>query len=448
LSGGTPCAPGTERVRERRKLVTGRQSVAASLAILVVLGVVAVRNAFTYPSVGGYDAQEYISYADGLVPGGQLPEGTGVYHTPPGYPAVAGVALELGRKLGLEDPGHLGQLVSAVAVIGTGLIVLLLARALWPARPVLWVAATGFFTFLPSVLKAGAMFHPEPLGMLITAGALLVLTFMIRTRRYSWRLALPLGLLLGLGQLVRAWSLWMVAVAVVVIGVVAVADRAVRRPALASLAVVVVVAALIPAPWYVHQARQYSNPVFNRSQPDTSLLARRPLAFYLDARVPDVVLNPWSGRFNDRFWPLLYAETWGDYFGIWSWGPGRGERTDAIDRTLARQSALGLLPTALALAGVVALLGLGLTRPREDVGRLVAALPPVAAVASILFLSVAYPSTDGDTTKGTYALAAAPALALCFGFAFDVLSRRRIVGVVLAVALVASALAELPFLVW
>ena len=68
--------------------------------------------------------------------------------------------------------------------------------------------------------------------------------------------------------------------------------------------------------------------------------------------------------------------------------------------------------------------------------RLVAALPPLAAVASILYLAVAYPSTDGDTIKGTYALAAAPALALCFGFAVDVLARRRAVGIVLGVALV------------
>jgi hypothetical protein len=428
--------------------MTARVSVACSLAIVVLLGVVTVRNALTYPSVGGYDASEYIAYAHDLVTRGTLPEGTGVYHTPPGYPAVAGAAVELGRGLELEDPGHPGQVVNAVAVIGTSVLVLLLARTLWPSRPVVWLAATAFFAFLPAVVKAGAMFHPEPLGMLLTAAALFILARMVRARRYSWWLALSLGALLGLGQLVRAWSLWMVAVTVLVLGVVALTDRAVRRPVLGALATVVVVAALVPAPWYAHQATRYANPVFNRAQPDTFLLARRPLAFYLDGRFPEVVRSPWSGRFNDRFWPVLYAETWGDYFGIWSWGPGRGERTDSTDRTLARQSALGVLPTALALAGVVALLGLALTRPREDVGRLVVALPPVAAVASILFLSVTYPSTDGDTIKGTYALAAAPALALCFGFAFDVLARRRILGVVLAVVLVASALAELPFLVW
>ena len=218
--------------------------------------------------------------------------------------------------------------MSALCVVSTALVVVLLARALWPSRPLLWLAATAFFAFLPTVAKAGAMFHPEPLGMLLTAGALLVLAHMVPARRYRWWLALILGALLGLGQLVRAWSLWMVVVAVVVLGVAALTDRAVRRPALASLAVVVVVAAAIPAPWYLHQATRYANPVFNRTQPDTFLLARRPLAFYLDARVPEVVRTPWSGQFDDRFWPVLYAETWGDYL-----ASGRGARVVERERT-------------------------------------------------------------------------------------------------------------------
>jgi hypothetical protein len=326
--------------------------------------------------------------------------------------------------------------------------VLLLARLLWPARPALWVASVGFFAFLPTVAKAGAMFHPEPLAMLLTAGALLVLAWMVRAHAYSGWIALVLGVLLGLGHLVRAWSLWMLALAVAVLAIVALSDRASRRRVLTSLSIVVAAATLVAAPWYVHQATRYSNPVFNRTQPDTFILSRRPLSFYIDARVPDVVERPWSGRFDDRFWAVLYAETWGDYFGIWSWGTGRGERTDAIDATLARQSWLGVLPSLLALGGVLALFGLAVSRPREDVGRLVVALPPFAAVASILFLSIAYPSTDGDTIKGTYALAAAPATALCFGFAVDVLARRRVVGIVLGVALAATALALLPFVVW
>lgn len=427
--------------------MTARVATVGSAGIICALAVVAVRNAFTYPAIGGYDAQEYISYANDLVTRWVLPV-EGVYHTPPGFPLVAGGAVALGRTLNLAEPEHLGQLVGALAVALTALILLFLARTLWPSRPLLWLAAVAFFAFIPVVLKAGAMFHPEPLGMLVATGALFLLARMVRTGRYGWQLAMPLGVLLGTGQLIRGWALWMVAVAVLVLGAAALSDRARRRVVVGALAWVVVLAVVIPAPWYVQQATRHSNPVFNREQPDGFLLTRRPLSFYLDARVPDVVTTPWTTRLSDNFVPVLYVETWGDYFGIWEWGPGRGDRTDAIDARLSRQSALGLLPSAVALAGLLALLGLALTRPREDPGRLVAALPPVAALASILFLAVAYPSGDGDTIKGTYALAAMPSLALCFGFAFDVLARRRAVGIVLGGALVISALAMLPFLIW
>lgn len=429
--------------------VSRRFATLGSAAIIALLGLVAVWNAFSYPSIGGYDAQEYLTYARGIVEDGTLPPtGEGAYYTPPGYMALAGLAGSLGRALDLHDPDHLGQLLNAIAVAGTGVLVLLLARTLWPARPVAWIASVGFFAFCPVVLKAGAMFHPEPLGMVITASAMLVLARMVRTRTYSWRLAALLGLLLGLGQLVRAWSLWMVGVTMVVLLAVAVTDRSLRRSALVGGAVALVLAALVPAPWYVHQAGRYSNPVFDRPQESGSLLTRRPLEFYVDARYPDVLFHPWQGHFNDRFIPVLYAETWGDYFGIWAWGTGRGGRTDASDAELVRQSELGVLPTALALAGLVALLGLAVRRPREDVARLVVALPPVAAVLSVLYLAVAYPTSDGDTIKGTYALAAVPAIALCFGFAFERLARNRLVGIALGAVLSVSALATLPFLVW
>src|SRR5687767_15380081 len=132
--------------------MSGRAAVLSSGAILLGLAVVAAWNALTYPSIGGYDAQEYITYARDLAERRMLPpEGVGAYYTPPGYMALAGLAGSIGRALDLHDPDHLGQLVNAFSVVVTGVIVLLLARMLWPARPVTWVAAVGFFAFLPTV---------------------------------------------------------------------------------------------------------------------------------------------------------------------------------------------------------------------------------------------------------------------------------------------------------
>jgi 4-amino-4-deoxy-L-arabinose transferase-like glycosyltransferase len=428
--------------------MTSRASVIGSAAILSLLALIAVRNAFTYPPRAGYDAPEYIAYARDLIERGDLPpEGTGAYYTPPGFPVLAGAATRLGTALGLDEPERLGQLLNAIVIVVTGVLVYLLARILWPRRPLLWLAAVGFYAFFPVVLKAGAMFHPEPLEMLLTAAALVVLAHMVRAARYSWRLAVPLGVLLGLGQLVRAWSLWVLVVSIIVLTTVALTDRTARRGALSAIGLVLVTAALVPSPWYAHQAVHYSNPVFDQPQPEGFLLSRRPLAFYVDARFPDVVTRPWRDRFNDRFIPVYYTESWGDYFGFWSWGTV-GPKTDSSDAALKRQSVIGFMPTGLALAGLLALLALAVARPREDPGRLVPALPPLAATAAVLYFATAYPTNDGDTIKGTYALAGIPAFAVCFGFAVDRLASNRIVGIVLGVLLVGSALASLPFLVW
>jgi hypothetical protein len=428
--------------------VSKRLATLGSATILALLGVVAVRNALRYPTLGGYDAEDYLAYARGVIDRGELPDGVGAYYTPPGFPAIAGVATELGSRLGLDEPEHLAQLLNGLAVVGSGILVYVLARVLWPARPVAWLAAVGFFAFFPAVVKSGAMFHPEPLSMLLAVAALVVLARMVRRGRYGWQSAVLLGALLGAGQLVRAWSLTTLVVAIVVLGAVGLADRSLRRGALTALAVVVAVAVLVPSPWYVHQATRYSNPVFDQPQPAESLLRRRPIEFYVDARFPEVVTRPWRDEFNDRFIPVFYTEAWGDYFGFWSWGTTRGDRTDARDSELTRQSVIGLLPTLLASAGVLGLLALGLARPREDPARFVVALPPLAATAAVLYFAVAYPTNDGDTIKATYALGAVPALAVCFGFAFDRLARWRALGVALGAILVVSALASLPFLVW
>ncbi len=70
-------------------------------------------------------------------------------------------------------------------------------------------------------------------------------------------------------------------------------------------------------------------------------------------------------------------------------------------------------------------------------------LLPAAALVGVLYFATAYPTTDGDTGKGSFMLTAVPAWAACFGFAFDGVTRRfpRLLiplAIVLALATVAS----------
>ena len=100
----------------------------AICAFVVVLG---AWNALRYPPGFGYDAAAHMAYADGLVPGGRLPHGTGEFHIPPGYYAVAGSLDWVARKLGAGEPHRAGMAVNVLFLLGTVLLVVAArARAL------------------------------------------------------------------------------------------------------------------------------------------------------------------------------------------------------------------------------------------------------------------------------------------------------------------------------
>jgi hypothetical protein len=394
----------------------------AAAALIAALALVAGWNAYAYPSGAGYDVTQHREYADLLIHHGRIPgpQKRSEYYTPPGFYALAGVATLIGEHVHPGDPHKLGQVLNWLVLLASATVLWLLARELFPRRPWVQLGALAFFCFLPVVLRVGAMFHPEPLSMLLTAVALLLAARMLNRGDYRWQLAAATGVALGLGQLVRAFSLWTFAAVVLALAVA----RAWR-----PLAVVVAATAVVASPWYIRQAIVYGNPVFDRPTPKESIWERRPAKFYVGLGLPQVFTEPIRPHFVNEAIPTTYSDLWGDYFGVW-----RGSRP--------LQSFLGLLPTVLAAAGWVLLL----VRSRRAPPRLAAALLPGLGLLGYLYFTVSYPTPDGDVLKASYMLTTAPAWALAFGYALERLpSRAR---PVVAGVLGASALAALPFLVY
>jgi hypothetical protein len=404
----------------------GRRNIArlATYCVIAAASVVAIRNATVYPAIAGYDAPEAIDYATFLVKDGRLPRGTGSYYTPPGFFAVGGLGIELGKRLGLDHPERIGQLANALAAVGTLLLLLVLVRLLWPDREVLHLAAIVFFVACPVVMKAAAMFHPEPLSMLLSTAAVVLAARLLVRSDYRLRTASALGLTLGLAQLVRAWTLWTVCVVLFVLLVAVVTRKHDRRPLLNAIAVAVVVAVAVPAPWYIHQLERYDSVVFGRPHPAETIWSRRPLGFFVRVGLPEIVTKPYRPSFSDQFAPIAYTEAWGDYFGVWRWIPVGEPPSRDVRRELVTMSLIGLPLTLVAMAGWLALLGLAVRHPGRSAERQLVVLLPLAALAGALYFATAYPTPDGDTVKGSFMLTAVPAWAACFGFAFDGLRSR------------------------
>lgn len=413
-------------------------------SLLGLLGAVALWNAFAYPSLGGFDAREHLAYARDVLDG-SLPE-SGASYTPPGFYVLAALAIRIGEALRMDEPEQLAQVLNALLVIGSGLLVLALARLLIPGRRLAHWSALAFFTACPVVLKTGAMFHPQTLAMFLSLLAFWITASMIVRRDYRWALWLALALSLASAQLVRSVSVWVVLVVVVALLVAAVAQPEQGRRIRKALGVSAVAIVLVPLPWYIYLQSTGGNAIFGRGISLTSFESNWPAEFYFDPGLPDVIAHPQRAELQVGLIPILYAETWGDYFGIWSWGPPRPELSAAVDRRLAIQSVVGLPLTALALAGWFALVGLTASRWREAPATVIAALAPLAGLAAVLYYATRSFRPDGDTVKALFLLPAVPFWGISFGFAVDVLVRRsRRVGLAILAVLASCLVVALGF---
>ena len=107
------------------------------MGLLLLLAVVVVHNAFSYPPVSGIDAEEHIAYARMLVEKWHIPTSADLrnYYTPPGFFLVAGAAVELGDRLGVTEPDRFGQLLNGILTVATGVLTAILCGIVFPGRP-------------------------------------------------------------------------------------------------------------------------------------------------------------------------------------------------------------------------------------------------------------------------------------------------------------------------
>jgi hypothetical protein len=416
-------------------------------ALVALGGAIVLWNAAAYPAGAGYDAPSHREYADFLIQHLRLPfrNETPEYYSPPLYYVVAGAVTWVGRQAGLGDPHKLGQLLNVPVVVGTLLLVVALARLLWPERRWLAPAAAGYVALSPVLTRTASMFNPEPTDLFVSMLCLYLAARMFVHRRYTWRAALGLGVALGCGEMVRQFSLWTLAVVVLAFAAALWSRAGERRALAASLAIALAACAAIALPWYAYRAVHSGNAVFDRPHSAQPLWERRPASFYVGTGLPDLFTRPYRPHMVNRAWPETYADMWGDWYGVFAWSKATHAKPSAPRNAwLVVQNVVGLVPTALALAGWLVLLAQSLRR--RDAPRLLVGLLPLAGIAGYLFFTVSYPTPDGDVLKPVYMLTTLGGWALCFGWAATKLGERSPRLVIGALGLL--ALLDLPFVLY
>jgi 4-amino-4-deoxy-L-arabinose transferase-like glycosyltransferase len=453
MSGAALSTAGSRAVRRLGGALdtsrSARVPLSVAAAVLAATLGILLWNAAQYPWLKGPDAYASWQYTRVVTDGHRLPTtaDTDVWHNPPLFFAVAGQIERAARHVGFTTPEHAVQLLSAFCVFGIVLFSGLIARALFPSRPWLWVAALVIAALTPVLIRAGSLYHPEPLATFLATAALFVIVRALAHGGPSWKTGLVAGLLLALANLTRTWAL--ATAAAVVLGLL-LAELARRdRQALLAAGTVVAVMAVLAGPWFAYKAIEHGSPLaYSQPNPEQWRKHGRPLAFWADPALHDLFTRPYFSAFRNHLVPVTYADWWGDYWRSYRVPPelhdDQGQLPGEYAGPLVRQVWLGLWISIATLAGVVALT-IGSIRRRD------AALGTMLLSLGFLAVSYAgflwrYPKQDGDNIKALYVLNAVPVVALAAGYAIERLGSEGVLlraGVILATLL--AVLSTLAF---
>jgi len=289
------------------------------------------------------------------------------YYSPPLYFSLAGGVTWIGRQLGLGEPHKLGQFLNVPLVVGAVLLAAALARLLWPERRWLAPTAAAYVALSPVLMRTAAMFHPEPADLFASVLAAYLAARILVQRRYGKGAAIGLGVALGANQMVRQFGLYTLAV-VALVWLAALWGRTEERRALFRTGLVALAAcAVVAGPWYGYRVANYANAVFDRPHSAKPLFERQPARFYLSTGLPGVFTQPYRPHLQNLAWPETYSDIWGDWYGVFNWSlEEQGKPSQAHVDWLVAQNAIGILPTAIALVGWLALLGRSLRRRSPD----------------------------------------------------------------------------------
>ena len=400
----------------------------------------------------GYDAPFHWEYVEWFASHLTLPpidHAVETFH-PPVYYFLSGLLVRLGA-------GMQGVRAFSVACGCARLLVFLFAlRAFVPGR-LARCAALLLAGVVPASVFADGTLGGEALSNLEAAVSLWWGASLLQGRRRLWA---PLGLLLGLGMLTKVSGL----VTAALFGLAALGDALLARGLdwrgrlvrLAPAAGALALAFAVSGPWFLRNHQQKGVWVVSSFQAlQKSYLAplaatprweRRPLA-WLVGWTPSMHERPFwpSGTDPARFWPLLLATTFSDYYCFGYMPRPDGARVAVFDCNGRPIPASEVWPARLSFHGGLAialvsalawLWAMALQTRARDPVHLFLLLAPLCGVLGLLQFAVDYPFDSLGVVKGTYVQYLMLPLAALFGVGCEwLLARARPLGWVALAAL-------------
>jgi hypothetical protein len=390
---------------------------------LVIHLVILCYNQVTVPFTHGYDWPGHLAYLHYVAEHWRVPppEASAQFFNPPLYYfAAAGLHLLLPVQLGAA-----GQVLNLVCAAAAFAMIVAIARRVWYGQllPTAWLL--GFYVFSPTVYRAFGMVRPEPMLITLFTGGMLLVSGLGQSPRLAKSTAVSLGLLAAAALMVRQWGAFFEAGLVlwlVLQYLPSLKHRGARRELVRALGLQIGSFIALSAILVLAQGR----PPFLFNAPPQS----PEVAFLADLEVTTLFTRPVRPALDYRFWPVLYADYWGDYWRYWREALIHDPMpsSPATVASLVRSMWAAIPASALVLAGLLRRGRRGWAQGMDEVQGRVHDLARVLVVVSVLGFAVfalryAVPG-KGDTVKSVYLVYLVPFLAWLASAGVDLTLRR------------------------
>ncbi len=428
------------------------------LVLFCVILLLLLLNAFLHDPTTGYDAHDHLNYVQSLASHWRLPTKaeTGQYYSPP-LPYVL-PALLTALHAGLWKALKFAQFFNALLAAALLYYLLKVCELLSPQNMRLKLLALGMLGLLPVFYRSFALIRGEPYLAFLAIFIIYESLVVFLKRQYSAKHILSLGVALGLAILARQWGFFLFPPVLVFAAWIGFSQKQQRRRPVGIALSTVLIALLVGGWFYVLILKQYGTlTAFDRVPQKVSVANLSALAG-TDASASKLISDPIRPSLSGRLFPVLYADTWGDYWGyflVYARNTSTGDFEDGIafqklttpaqippnfstdrftiNRYLGVLNLLDLLPSALLLAawiyGCIVLLRFLSGRARDDTDRALALLAMVSGMTLLgyawFLLRYQSAAQGGDLIKATYLLQVFPPLALLAGSFIDRLWDRR-----------------------
>ncbi|MGD2059209.1 MAG: glycosyltransferase family 39 protein [Anaerolineales bacterium] len=430
------------------------------LSILIMLGLVliALYNAILHNPQIGYDADDYAAYIESLSQGDLPVKGDNdEFFTPP-LPFVIPAVIKTLLRAPIHPILKVAQFINILIAFASVWVAVRISDEITNSSPTSRILTILFMASLPVYYKTHAFVRAEPYLVLFI---LLYIHRLIQLEKDDVNIRLisiQSGILFGLIVLSRQWGI-LILPAVAIYAIILILKRPERRSELIRAFAVSGLIAFVLSGWfYLSLLNRYGSlTAFNRDPVERLSLRNKPASFYVGTGNGLLFTDPVRDSFDNQLLPILYSETWGDYWayfvvygvdtrsakpvqgGLLALALGKPEadtwlKTNRFEIApyLGRVNLFSTIPTSVSVVSFVLVLW-ALLRGRLFGEDLRASSQKLVLFISIilttllgyLWFLVQYPSTDGDTIKATYILQIFPFLALLIGFVGDKLGQKR-----------------------